>query len=396
MDIPVSTLQLGLIAIGVVLVIVVYLYNVLQERRIRKRMDEAFKVAADPLLQADDAPREKPPEVTRGRIEPSMSRGGTGGIGGMGDDVPEASMPVMPAPPPAAARDALAAAPAPEERGSAPLANEPAGSELPDPDIECVARLQGVSPIPGAALAGAMGEAHAKPCRWVGRQVSGVWSGVRDGQMYTEVAACMVLADRNGPLTEQGYLQFRESIEELGQALPAAFIIGDKTEELARATELDAFCADVDIQIGLNLLRKDSARWTGTRLRGVAEASGFRLSAAGQFDYFSEEHGAMLFRLQNREEPPLIADSLKLLTSGAVTILLDVPRVPEPVKAYDQMRALVKRLAVTLDAELVDDNGRPLTDPGLTTIRSQLQTVQATMRAKGIEPGGPRALRLFG
>ena len=29
------------------------------------------------------------------------------------------------------------------------------------------------------------------------------------------------------------------------------------------------------------------------------------------------------------------------------------------------------------------------------TIRSQLQTVQATMRAKGIEPGGPRALRLF-
>src|SRR5436190_1141556 len=128
MDIPVSTLQLGLIAIGVALVVVVYVYNVLQERRIRKRMDEAFKVEADPL---------------------------------------------------------------PEERGSPPLANEPAGIELPDPDIECVARLQGVSPIPGAALVDAVGAAHAKPCRWVGRQVSGVWSSVREPETYTEVAACM-------------------------------------------------------------------------------------------------------------------------------------------------------------------------------------------------------------
>ena len=86
---------------------------------------------------------------------------------------------------------------------------------------------------------------------------------------------------------------------------------------------------------------------------------------------------------------------MKLLSTGGVTLLLDVPRVPEPVKVYDQMRALAKRLAITLDAELVDDRSRALTDAGLGTIRSQLQTVQATMRAKGIEPGGARALRLF-
>ena len=86
---------------------------------------------------------------------------------------------------------------------------------------------------------------------------------------------------------------------------------------------------------------------------------------------------------------------MKLLSTGGVTLLLDVPRVHDPLKAYDQMRALAKRLAVTLDAELVDDNAKPLTDAGLGTIRSQLQTVQAAMRAKGIEPGGPRALRLF-
>ena len=414
MNFSTSTLQLGILAIGALLVIIVYVYNVMQERKIRRRMDAAFKVTEDPLLSGS-TPRPAPAEP-RDRIEPRMSMGGAvgsgraGGAGGSGrsggpggpsgsehsgDEVaeisitPEATIPEAPPIP------ALAVEPEPAERGSPPLANEPAASDLPDPDIECVARLQGVNPIPGSVLADVIGHAYMKPCRWVGRQVNGVWSAVRDGQMYTEVAACMVLADRDGPMSEQGYNDFREHIEELGQELPAAFIVGERKEELQRALDLDAFCADVDIQIGLNLLRKDGGRWTGTRLRGVSEASGFKLNGNGQFDYHSEDNATMLFRLQNREEYPLLADSMKQLQTGGITILLDVPRVPEPVKAYDSMRALVRRLAVTLDAELVDDNGRPLTDAGLTTIRSQLQTVQATMRAKGIEPGGSRALRLF-
>ena len=394
MNFPTSTLQIGLLAIGALLVIVVYVYNVMQERKIRRRMDEAFKGAGDPLLQPGVKSRATADEP-RMRIEPRMSGGGGSGSG---EDIALVSPAVMPEPEPPrspepepAEREA-----APVEHGSAPLANEPAGSELPDPDIECVARLQGVSPIAGSALNEALGHPYAKPCRWVGRQVSGIWSTVRDAHAYTEVAACMVLADRKGPMTDHGYNDFRETIEELGQALPAAFIIGERKEELLRAVELDAFCADVDIQIGLNLLRRDGGRWTGTRLRGVAEASGFKLNGAGGFDYFSDDNGLLVFRLQNKEEQPLLADSLKAVSTGGVTIVLDVPRVVEPVKAYDSMRALVRRLAVTLDAELVDDNGRPLTDSGLATIRSQLQNVQATMRAKGIEPGGPRALRLFG
>ena len=439
MNFSTSTLQLGLLAIGFVLVIAVYVYNVVQERRIRKRMDAAFAVTEDPLLSPSarsptDEPREqreirggrearetpeghesresresrepREPREPRDRIEPRFTSGdasgagssGSGSMGGSGGSFSEPAGRFNDAPLPrstVAPPPVSSYAPAdPDELGSPPLANEPA-SELPDPDIECVARLQGVSAIPGSGLTESLSHPYAKPTRWVGRQTTGVWSIVREGQNYTEIAACMVLADRDGPMSDAGYKDFRETIEELGQALPAAFIIGDRAEEVHRATELDAFCADVDIQIGLNLLRKDGGRWTGTRLRGVAEASGFKLNGVGQFDYFSEETGILLFRLQNREEHPLMAESMKLLATTGVTILLDVPRVAEPVKAYDQMRALVRRLAVTLDAELVDDNGRPLTDAGLTTIRTQLQTVQATMRAKGIEPGSPRALRLF-
>jgi len=378
-----STLQIGLLIVGAILVIAVYGYNLLQERRIRRRMDDAFKTTADPLLE----PAPETASQVRDRVEPTLAAVGDStdvGVAALAPEIPESYSP--PPPPPV---------PPDDNRGSAPLANEPASGILPDPDIECVARLQAVQPIAGNLLMDAVEMQYAKPCRWVGREISGGWNSIRRGDAYSEVAACMVLADRSGAVSEVGYAHFRAAIEELGHALPAAFIIGERAEELERAIALDAFCADVDIQIGLNLLRRDGARWTGTRLRGVAEATGFKLNGRGQFDYISDETGLVQYRMQNREDQPLLAESMKLLATGGVTLLLDVPRVPDPVKAYDNMRALAKRLAVTLDAELVDDNSRPLTDAGLTTIRTQLQTVQATMRAKGIEPGSPRALRLF-
>ncbi|MEO7760721.1 MAG: hypothetical protein ABIS68_02285, partial [Casimicrobiaceae bacterium] len=277
-----STLQIGLLIIGAILVIAVFGYNKLQERRIRRRMDDAFKTTADPLLDPP-APRAE----ARERIEPSIARGGRG------DDAPPPSAPAeIPAPAPVDETEPVVETEAPEP-DSPPLAREPVGGDLPDPDIECVARLQALQPIPGIVLMDAVEYRYAKPCRWVGRQVSGVWSAVRDVDTFTEVAACLTLADRSGPLSEQGYDIFRQVIEELGQALPAAFIIGERAEELQRAAALDAFCADVDVQIGLNLMRKDSGRWTGTRLRGVAEASGFKLNGGGQLDYFGEDSGVL-------------------------------------------------------------------------------------------------------
>ena len=70
--------------------------------------------------------------------------------------------------------------------------------------------------------------------------------------------------------------------------------------------------------------------------------------------------------------------------------------VADPVKVFDQMRLVAKRLAKSLEGVLVDDNRRPLDDAALSAIRSQVQTTAAALRAAHIEPGGTRALRLFG
>jgi hypothetical protein len=60
------------------------------------------------------------------------------------------------------------------------------------------------------------------------------------------------------------------------------------------------------------------------------------------------------------------------------------------------MKLAARRMAQTLDATLVDDNRRPLDDAAFAAIREQVQATAAGLRAVHIDPGGPRALALFG
>ena len=72
-----TSLQLGLIAAGVLLVAGVVIYNWLQERRVRRRIREAFSRGEE---GADAAPAAMPSTSTGSRIEPSLaqSRGADG------------------------------------------------------------------------------------------------------------------------------------------------------------------------------------------------------------------------------------------------------------------------------------------------------------------------------
>jgi len=51
-----STLQIGLLVIGALLVLAVWGYNIVQERRIRRRMENAFNTEPDPNLEPAPAP----------------------------------------------------------------------------------------------------------------------------------------------------------------------------------------------------------------------------------------------------------------------------------------------------------------------------------------------------
>jgi hypothetical protein len=371
-----NPLFLGLLIAGAVLVVAVVIVNWLQERRVRRRIDAAFRKPGGNAADVD-------------RVEP-MLRGGNpaaGASAAVADTMPEAGDEPLPA-------DA--------DAGFEALPEMPTRAErhdiAPDADIECVVALEPQQPVPTAALAVALSTKLAKPVRWLGRRGPGLPWQLLDATAsgpWAELAACLLLANRAGAATGDDIDAFARLVSQGAAALPAAYALPDASAELTRAEALDRFCADLDVQIGLTILKGEAGLIAGTRLRGVAEAAGFRLTPAGQFDYV-DETGATLYSLQNHKQEPLTVESLRILTTPGVVFLLDVPRAADAVRAFDHMRLPAKRMAQTLEGVLVDDNRRALTDASLAAIRGQVQATVAALREAHIDPGGPRALRLFG
>ena len=207
--------------------------------------------------------------------------------------------------------------------------------------------------------------------------------------------ACLLLADRAGAASRPLLDSYIRMVADIASTLSSPYMAPDAAAEADRAEALDRICADLDVQIGLTLL-KTEATIAGTRLRGVAEASGFRLADGGRFDWIHEETGAALYSLQNYRSEPFTAESLRAMATPGAVFVLDVPRVAEPVRVYDQMKLMAKRIAHSLDAVLVDDNRRPLDDAALNAIRDQVRSTATALTEVRIEPGSARALALFG
>jgi len=378
----VNSLFVGLIAAGVVLVAGVLIYNWLQERRVRRRIDAAFR-KSDGTAQG----------VTRGpgRIEPKLNADDSASSQSVAiETAPEddESLPDVPDEIPGESLPQVVPATKAERLGLAP-----------DPDIECVASLQPTRAASTAALGSALSADMAKPVRWLGRRgVGAPWQlidATTQGPWH-EIAACLLLANRAGSVSRADVESFERLVSEVAAALGAPSARVEPAAEADRAEALDRFCADLDVQIGLTILKSELGQIAGTRLRGVAEASGFRINPAGHFEHTQEETGAPLYTLQNYKQEPFSIESLRRMTTPGVVFVLDVPRVADPVRVFDQMRMAAKRMTQTLEGVLVDDNRRPITDTSLAAIRAQVQVTATALREAHIDPGGPRALRLFG
>jgi hypothetical protein len=378
-----NPLFVGLIAAGALLVAGVLIYNWLQERRLRRRMDTA-------LRKSDGTP----PGVTRGRgrIEPMLNADNSESSQSVAIEMaPEDDQSLLP----------QVADEIPDESLSqvVPATKAERLGLAPDPDIECVALLQPAQAASTAALGSARSADGAKPVRWLGRRGVGTPWQLIDGTTqgpWHEVAGCLLLANRAGPVSRAELDSFQRLVSELAVALGAPNARIDPAAEADRAEALDRFCADLDVQIGLTILKSELGQIAGTRLRGVAEAAGFRINAAGHFEHAQEETGAAMYTLQNYKQEPFSVESLRRMTTPGVVFVLDVPRVSDPVRVFDQMRMTAKRMTQTLEGVLVDDNRRPITDTSLAAIRAQVQVTATALRDAHIDPGGPRALRLFG
>lgn len=443
-----SELQIGILALGAAAVLGVFGYNKWQERQHRKMAEQLFRGGDDDVL-LDRAPEGAGettgrPEIDGDRREPvlaaprdeddewdihaaeeaarrakseaegraaavSVPEGGrdngaendqkngleNGDAASTKVEVPPDAAQIVPPP---------AAAPQPQARVSevpaaASRATEPPQTFL-SPQVDAIAALEWVEPLPAAHILAAQGDALRalkKPLHWLGFNAqTGVWEklGPETAGVYCRLRVGLQLANRQGPVGNGDLTLFLAAMQRLADELMAVLDLPDAQQMLDQALRLDRFCADVDMQIGVNLVSRGTP-FAGTKVRALAEASGMLLTPDGIY-VRPDEEGRLLFSLQNFEASGFVAETLRQLSTHGLVFLLDVPRVPRGQHAYTLMLDTARRFAEALNGLLVDDNRKPLSEAELLNIRQEyVQKPQAVMEARGIPAGGNLALRLF-
>ncbi|MFZ3016903.1 MAG: cell division protein ZipA C-terminal FtsZ-binding domain-containing protein [Gallionella sp.] len=415
-----SELQTALLAIGFGVIVAVYVYGWWQQRKYRQKFGAAFKSAhADALYQ--ESPARSLPEL---------------------EDEPE--LPV-----PAAAVEHFVSAEeeavepvaetvddfTPEEHASAetqveePTLDEEMSEEQPSEeaapeevatetgqvvaqDESCalldlrsdfIVELNLAEPSPASALAGLWQRKFdfGKPVLVCGLTLSGPSSGARweravaEGAMlYSRFRIALQLVDRGGAISPAKLADFRDLVLGIARHIKADANVPDVPQTHQNALELDAFCADVDQMVGVNLVVPGERLLSGTRIAEAAVLQGLTLEADGAFHLLGA-HGHSLFSLINIDSMPFQHHTLANHTTRGLTLLLDVPRVDSPAVQFDRMLVAAHGLARELQLNLVDDHRVVLSETGLARIRDQIVGVEAKMVDHGIAPGSAQARRLF-
>lgn len=372
-----SDLQIGLAVVGAIVIVAVIAYNKWQEARLARRADRDFGSRHPDVLVSRTAGAAVEPDARRaagpGDVPPPR----------LGAERVEHTLGSLDAPP-------IPHTPAFEA--------DWAGDRAPlDARVDCIATLVLPEAVAGAEAlaAGALiGESVSKPVRWEGERADGVWEPLEAAGRYRRVRAGLQLADRGGPVTAGDLDAFVGGMRDAAETLAAELEVPDVQGALAQAMALDAFCADVDVQIGLNVIATETQPFAGTKLRALAEAGGLRLGEDGAFHRL-DDHGHALFSMSNGEDAPFTAEALRGLATQGVTITLDVPRAPGSSATFRLYLDFARQLEQALGGMLVDDNRKPVGQAALDRIGRQLERIYGQMDERGIPAGSPAAQRLF-
>ncbi|MDP1652126.1 MAG: cell division protein ZipA C-terminal FtsZ-binding domain-containing protein [Rhodocyclaceae bacterium] len=382
-----SDLQIALIALGVALVAAVWFYNLWLEKKQRQRAAEMLPKAAPDVLMAGRSAKTEPAiGITNAdavQREPTFTAA---------EPFPEADEP-----PPAATLevDFLLDDMADDARP----ATVPVPAEWSDGRADCLVRVEFVDAVPATAL----WTEHAtwsatidKPIQWLGLdERSQHWRTLlqQDSGAVVQLAAALQLVDRKGAVSPVTLMAFLDGMLRLSQRFAGLVELPVPTPLLSLADRLDAFCADVDLQLALHVLPAKTGEMAGAQLPPVIDADRLRLE--GERFVAMDDTGAEAFALVCQSPTVFSAARLTDMSLTDLIFSLDVPRVAAGAAAFDRMIACARRCAEALGGQLADAHRKPLTDATIAAIRGRIQDLQRQMAEKDIPAGSVRALRLF-
>lgn len=436
-----SDLQLGLVALGAIVIATVILYNWWQERRFSREsirrfegpvddvLLEEFRINTDAvvtiereevfaiesesetmvssdrhvLLEYEESPRgepDEPPAAFEGLGTEPLEETGEESVPWEADPADQELEEFFNAD--SQQPEPVAETPASPQPALQPQTAVAAEAALPggvDEQIDLVGMIYLDLPRSGATLREELQPLpdFDKPTQWLGLDEDGIWRHLTKDQeaaRFSRMACILQLADRSGPVSRDTLRNFQIKVDDVAAKLGARVEWQGHADPHRYAEELDQFCVEVDVMVGFHVIQGASGPFTGTKLRGLAEAGGMKLGEDGNFHCRSET-GDTLFMLINQDQRPFSAEALRTAFIRGVSFQLDVPRVKNCTEAFNQMALLGRQMESSLSGRLVDDNQRLLGDAEIEQIRQQLRIIYSRMVARGVIPGSATANRLF-
>lgn len=376
-----SSLQIGLVIVGALVLAAVLAYNrwvtrqnVPRTARERAAGGEPVEPVLDPLAE---------------RQEPQLDAGPHGSVSASGGAPAVAGF----APEPGGSEGTAAIEPT-----LGPLPERRPGPAL-DALIDVIAPLNLEAEVSGEAVLAAL-----PATRRVGSKPfaveclcpeSGEWEPARPHQRYRALQAGVQLANRAGPLNDIEFSEFVVKTQAFADAVGASPDFPEMRAEVARARELDAFASGHDAQLGFTL-----------RARRAAWSPGYVSQHAGQLGFVAGTlPGRMVLPSPQPGQPPLLVLSYDPQAAMAedpeqsalrdITLSLEVTHVPRSEQPFVRIRQVAQALSEAMDGVLTDDAGAPLPPEAMDQIGSDLESLYDALDERDLAAGSPQARRLF-
>ena len=224
---------------------------------------------------------------------------------------------------------------------------------------------------------------------------TGEWEHPQPGERYGEFQAGVQMANRTGAINEIEFSEFVQTIQPFADAIGATPDVPDMLDVVARGRELDAFAGQHDAQLAVHL-RARSSGWSVGYLQQHAARHGFVPGAVpGRLVLPGAEEGAPPMLTLSFDPIAALSDDPSRSVLRDVTLAFDVPQTEPSAEPFTQWQASAQALSLGMDAEVVDDQGAPLSAAGFAAIGGELGRLYEALAARDLAAGSPAARRLF-
>ncbi|HQT80731.1 MAG: hypothetical protein B7Z60_01445 [Ferrovum sp. 37-45-19] len=213
-------------------------------------------------------------------------------------------------------------------------------------------------------------------------------------QTYRYLRVIMPVSSRSGPLTETRWQEVIASLTLFATGLHLTIRSHREKELFERAKTIEEFCAKVDIMIGLNILFGEKTAVSMSGVKNFLLEKGLSLEDDGLFHAFNASSQA-LYTLGDKDLKPILDIETDPNLLKGLTFIIDVPQIRDVAEAITDAFTCANELVANFGGIVVDDNLKPLGIKQIERIKKQMDKIHLEMNEFGITPGEAVAKKLF-